>query len=138
MKAAVKIVLPMLLLSVLAGCTPADEMLIGQWKQVYALERVANETTGEVTIDTLPGFDTHMMIFMANATCLSVDRSDTVLYQWALSGNTLALWRDGWAEDYTVNKLTKEYLVYNDTYSYFDSITGCRYKYKYRFEYKKL
>ena len=125
-------------LGALIGCTPADEMLVGRWMQVCALERVSNETTGEAVIDTLPGCDTQVLTFMEDATCMSADRGDTIYYQWALSGNTLALWREGWAEDYTVNKLTKEYLVYSDSYIYYDSITGIRYKYKYRFEYKKL
>ena len=137
MKAAIKKMLLMPLVA-LMSCTPADEMLIGRWKQVCALERVLNEATGEAVIDTLPGCDTQVLAFMEDATCLSADRGDTVVYQWSLSGSTLALWREGWAEDYTVNQLTKQRLVYSDSYSYYDSITGSRYIYKYRFEYKKL
>lgn len=124
----------------LTGCTPsAEEMLVGRWQLVYAIERVANVATGDVTLDTLPGYDHQRLTFMADATCMMTDRGDTTYYMWSLTGgNILALWREGWAEDYTVNQLTEERLVYNDTYSYYDSIAGGRFNYKYRFEYKKI
>lgn len=123
----------------LTGCTPsAEEMLVGRWKQVYILEHVANVSTGESAIDTLRGSDTQEMTFMGDATCIVADRGDTTMYCWNLAGSTLAMWCEGWAEDYTVNQLTAERLVYSDSYSHYDSITGQRFNYKYRFEYKKI
>lgn len=123
----------------LTGCTPsAEEMLVGRWKQACTIEHVANVSTGEVTLDTLRGGDTQEMTFMGDATCIVADRGDTVVCLWSLSGSTLALWREGWAEDYTVNQLTDQRLVYSDSYSHYDSITGTRYNYKYRFEYDKV
>ncbi len=76
---------------------------------------------------------------MDDANCIVVDRGDTTLYRWSLtSGDTLVLWNERWAEDYTINQLTKQRLVYSDTYRYYDSTLNKQYNYKYRFEYKKL
>lgn len=143
MKNCVKMLVMLLLVPLvncLTGCSPsAEEMLIGRWKLECAIERMSDETNGEVRYDTLQGYDQQEMTFMDDANCIVVDRGDTTLYRWSLtSGDTLVLWNERWAEDYAINQLTKQRLVYSDTYRYYDSTLNKQYNYKYRFEYKKL
>ena len=139
MKKMVKIMMLAAVL-MLTACNPsAEDMLIGRWKLYRAIETVVEASTGAATTDTLPGYDTQVMEFMSDATCFVADRGDTTFYMWSLTGGrTLALWRDGWAEDYYINALSNSLLVYSDTYSYYDSVSRRHYDYTYTFKYKKF
>lgn len=124
----------------LTGCMKDPEkMLIGRWQLDCVIELVVEVGGERVSLDTLPGYDSQTIEFLDDATCVLTDRGETTVYQWSLSGdNTLALFREGWAEDYTLNVLTQQRLVYTDTYLYTDTVTHKQYKDKYRFEYKRL
>ncbi|MBR4738404.1 MAG: hypothetical protein IK058_00195 [Bacteroidales bacterium] len=121
----------------LTGCTSATaDLLIGSWRLDQATETV---TTADSTV-THPreGYDNFRLEIMEEGVCAMIDRGDTVFYLWDLSGDdTLVLYRQGWAEDYTIDELTKHRLVYSDSYSVHDSVTGRRTDYTYTFDYSK-
>lgn len=139
MNKAIKI---MLLLSAFAltACTQSmEDMLVGRWRLERVIETVYLTPGDHTTVDTLPGYDSQTLEFMADATCIRTDRGDTTFYQWALSdGKTLALWHNEWAEDYYVERLDDSRLVLDDNYSHRDTVTGIVADYTYSFEYKKM
>ncbi len=130
----------MLSVAALVGCTSsAEEMLVGRWQMERAFEKMAVEGEAEPVIQEIPGFDNVILEFFEGDECMMTDRTDTMFYRWSLTGgSTLVLFRDGWAEDYKVNVLTKERLVYSDTYTHYDSVSGLNTSYLYRYEYNKI
>ena len=132
----VTLLLPLL---TLAGCAWTDEgKLVGRWGTDCVIETVTMQGGNTVSVDTMPGYSSQVVEFMDGDLCLVIDRGDTAFYHWSLNDKTLALFREGWAEDYQVEELTRERLVYSDTYSHLDSVTGFYMFYTYTFKYNKL
>ena len=131
----------MLLLPLLAltGCTLGpEELIVGRWKVERAVEQLT-VTDGGMTESEMPGYEHQVVEFMEGDVCMMTDRGDTVYYFWSLQdGATLVLFREGWAEDYSVDRLDKERLVYSDSYTYTDTLTGRKSVYRYIYEHKKL
>ena len=116
----------------LTACTQTKEdMLVGKWQVNCVTETI--QAGGQTSTTQLPGYDNYTMEFVEEGYCAATVRGERTIYTWYLvDDNTLVLTLDDWAEDYTINELTKNRLVYSDTYS--DGGTDRTYT----FEYSKL
>ena len=121
----------------LTACTQTPEdMLIGTWQMKHATETVS--VNGQSTTNELPGYDNYIMEFVKEGYCAVTVRGERTVYTWYLvDDNTLLLTLENWVEDYSINELTKNHLVYNDTYNRLDTLTNTRTYYTYTFEFDK-
>ena len=121
----------------LVGCTTTTEdLLVGSWRLDRATEVVAS-TDGTDSFE-MQGYDDYYIEFIEEGYCAVTDRGVQTVYEWYLIGDeTLVLARGDWAEDYAIDELTKQRLVYSDTYAHVDESTGAPIVYTYTFEYSK-
>lgn len=117
-----------------------DEMLVGKWTLDRATEMVT--PAGGATVEAeMPGYAGQTMELMEEGTCCRIDRGEATYSLWYLSDDRYLIFTDMHSseilEDYTIDELTKDKLVYSDAYSHYDSLTGARMDYHYTFEYSK-
>ena len=126
------------MLTVACGEPTKEELLVGRWQLDRATESEVN-SLGAMSETELQGYGTLLAEFLEDQLCLMVDRGDTVAYLWKLDGDTaLLLYRNEHVDDYTLKELTKQRLVYSDSYIHLDSLSGICTEYTYTFEYNRL
>ena len=122
------------------ACGPQtpEEMLVGRWRLHRVVETVASTAVDTVATREMEGYDATQVEFMEGGLCVWTQRTDTTHYHWMLGSDmTLVLMRGTQVDDYHVDKLTENRLVYSHAYSHRDSLSGVQYDYSYSFEYNK-
>jgi len=135
----------MLLVAMVAGlaaCSEptAEEMIEGTWNLEKAYETAATMDESEVTM--LQGLDGQTLEFDENGYCFLKVQGQTITYRWYLLGDTRLVFcpmfvDDPVCEEYAIDELTEERLVYSDSYCVYDTVSGVRTDYTYSFEYSK-
>lgn len=117
-----------------------NEMLVGKWTLERAIETVT--PAGGAAVETeMPGYAGQTMELMEEGTCCRTDRGVSTYSLWYLADDRYLIFTDMHSseilEDYTIDELTKDKLVYSDAYIHYDSLTGNQSSYAYLFEYSK-